>query len=65
MQVTERLTRMYSADISFITKVIPLVTLHKSDSNTDVLPAILKILEKTHKKLLRWRQFLVYLWRVD
>ena len=32
---------------------------------THALPAILKILRKTHKKYLWWRQFSVHSWMVD
>ena len=38
-----------------------LQTLYKNDSN----PAILKIIGKTHKKHLRWRNFPIYFLRVD
>ena len=60
MQATEFLAKMSNSDISPVTNVVSLETLYKSDSNTAVLPAVLKIIGKTHKKYLRWKQFSVY-----
>ena len=60
MQVTECLAEMKNSDTSPVTKVVQLETLYKSDSNTDALPAILKIIEKTDKRHLRCKQFSVY-----
>ena len=56
---------MWNADVSPITKVVPLQTFYKSDSNTDSPLPILKFLKKTHKQHLQWRQLSVYLWTVD
>ena len=53
MQVTECLAEMKNSDTSPVTKVVQLEALYKSDSNTDALPAILKIIEKTDKRHLR------------
>ena len=64
-QVTEYLAKMQNADISIVTKFVPLETLYKSDSNIDALPAILKVLRKTHQKNLWWGQFSVDSCRVE
>ena len=64
MHVTEFLAGIKNSDISPVTKVVQLETLYQSDSNIDALPAILKIIGKTHKKHLRWKQFSVYSWRI-
>ena len=64
MQVTEFLAKMWNSDISPVTKAVPLETLYKSDPNIDVLPAVLQIIGKTHKKHLRWKQFSVYSRRI-
>ena len=53
VQVTEFLAKMQNSDISSVTNVVPLETFYKNDSNIDALPAVLKIIGKTHKKYLQ------------
>ena len=49
---------------SDISPVFQIETIYKSDSNIDAVPAILKIIAKTHKKHLRWKPFSVYSLRI-